>query len=71
MERQIQPFLKPYGIDRYIYYYNKCRLLKVEPEPISGLTSARSRAILLQKTTTFAENITLADLEMKFTRRRA
>ncbi|CAI8491780.1 unnamed protein product [Hanseniaspora opuntiae] len=64
-------FLKPYGIDRYIYYYNKCRLLKVEPEPISGLTSARSRAILLQKTTTFAENITLADLEMKFTRRRA
>lgn len=63
-------FLKPYGIDRYIYYYNKCRVLKVEPEPISGLSSSRNRALLLQKTTTFAENITLADLEKKFTRRR-
>ncbi|SGZ38153.1 uncharacterized protein HGUI_00353 [Hanseniaspora guilliermondii] len=63
-------FLKPYGIDRYIYYYNKCRVLKIEPEPITGVSSAYNRAILMHRSKKFPENVTLADLEMRFTRRR-
>ena len=62
--------LKPYGIDRFIYYYNKCRIMKIQPEPIAGLSSALNRAKLLHSSVHFPENITLADLEMKFTRKR-
>lgn len=63
-------FLKPYGIDRFIYYYNKCRILKIDAEPITGLTSANNRARLLKLSNEIPESISLADLEMKFTRRR-
>lgn len=60
-------FVKKYGIDNYIYYYNRCLFLELEPEPIKELTSVKNKAILELERNPQAGS--LEDLEMRFKRK--
>lgn len=60
-------FVKKYGVDNYIYYYNRCLFLEMEPQPIKELTSVKNKAILeLEKN---PQAGSLEDLEMRFKRK--
>lgn len=60
-------FMKKFGIDKFISYYNRCVLLGLDPQPIKELTSTRNKAILeLEKNPAAG---TLEELEMRFKRK--
>ncbi|XBW38674.1 hypothetical protein QEN19_004262 [Hanseniaspora menglaensis] len=60
-------FMKKYGIDNYIRYYNRCLLLNVVPLPIKELSSVKNKALMTLEKDPSAG--TLEDLELKFKRK--